>query len=81
MKKIKAGVFDDAFERGEDVTRYLDKSKARRVNTELKRVNIDFPVWVVLSLDREARRLGITRQSLVKMWIAERLRDDNRVSN
>jgi hypothetical protein len=72
MKKIKAKDFDAAFDRGEDVAKYLDTSKARRVNSELKRVNIDFPVWVIASLDKEARRLGVTRQSLVKMWIAEK---------
>lgn len=72
MKKVKAKVFDAAFDRGEDVTEYLDKKKARRVNAELKRVNIDFPVWVIESLDKEARRLGVSRQSLVKMWIAEK---------
>lgn len=80
MKKVKAKNFDDAFDRGENVTKYLDKSKARRVNAELKRVNIDFPVWVIDSLDTEARRLGITRQSLVKMWIAEKFKSDNQVS-
>ena len=79
MKKVKAKDFDDAFDRGEDVTKYLDKSKVRRVNAELKRVNIDFPVWVIDSLDNEARRLGITRQSLVKMWIAEKFKSDNQV--
>ena len=61
MKKVKAKDCDAAFDRGEDVTQYLAKSKARRVNAELKRVNIDFPVWVIASLDKEARRLGITR--------------------
>lgn len=80
MKKVKAKDFDDAFDRGEDVTKYLDKSKARRVNAELKRVNIDFPVWVIDSLDKEARRLGITRQSLVKMWIAEKFKPDTQVA-
>jgi hypothetical protein len=80
MKKVKAKDFDDAFDRGENVTKYLDKSKARRVNAELKRVNIDFPVWVIDSLDKEARRSGITRQSLVKMWIAEKFKNDNQVS-
>jgi hypothetical protein len=80
MKKIKAKDFDEAFDRGEDVTKHLDKSRSRRVNSELKRVNIDFPVWVVSSLDKEARRLGITRQSLVKMWIAEKFKDDKQVS-
>ena len=80
MKKVKAKDFDAAFDRGEDVTQYLDKSKARRVNAELKRVNIDFPVWVIASLDKEARRLGITRQSLVKMWIAEKFNRDSGVN-
>ena len=80
MKKVKAKDFDAGFDRGEDVTKFLDKSKARRVNAELKRVNIDFPVWVISSLDKEARRLGITRQSLVKMWIAEKFKEDNQAS-
>lgn len=80
MKKVKAKDFDAAFDRGDDVTKVLDKSKARRVNAELKRVNIDFPVWVISSLDKEARRLGITRQSLVKMWIAEKFKEDNQAS-
>ncbi len=70
--KIKAKDFDAAFDAGEDVSSFLDIGEARRVNTAIKRVNIDFPVWVVASLDKEARRLGVTRQSLVKMWIAER---------
>ena len=80
MKKVKSKDFEAAFDRGDDVTKYLNKSKARRVNAELKRVNIDFPVWVIESLDKEARRLGITRQSLVKMWIAEKFKHDNQAS-
>ena len=80
MKKVEAKDFDGAFERGEDVTQYLDKSRARRVNTELKRVNIDFPIWVIASLDKESRRLGITRQSLVKMWIAEKFKQEDLTS-
>ncbi len=80
MKKIKAKDFDAAFDRGEDVTKHLDKSKDRRVNSELKRVNIDFPVWVITRLDKEARRLGITRQSLVKMWIADKFKGDSQAS-
>lgn len=80
MKKVKAKDFDAAFDRGDEVTKFLDKSKARRVNAELKRVNIDFPVWVISSLDKEARRLGITRQSLVKMWIAEKFKGDKQAS-
>lgn len=70
---MKARDFDSAFESGEDLAEHLDFSKARRVNQDIRRVNIDFPLWVVEGLDKEARRLGITRQALVKVWIAERL--------
>lgn len=81
MKKIKAKDFDAAFDSGGDITKHLDKSKVRRVNEQLRRVNIDFPAWVISSLDREARRLGITRQSLVKMWIAEKFDRDNKTAD
>ena len=70
---MKAREFDDAFDAGKDVDTLVDWSKARRPNVEPRRVNVDFPAWVVDSLDREARRLGITRQALIKTWIAERL--------
>ena len=70
---MKAHDFDRAFEAGEDVDAHVDWSKARRPNVEVRRVNVDFPAWVVAGLDREARRLGVTRQSLIKTWIAERL--------
>ena len=70
---MKTEEFDELFDRGEDVTPYLDITKIRRPNQEPRRVNVDFPVWMVNSLDREAKRLGITRQALIKVWIAERL--------
>lgn len=70
---MKAGEFDKRFDDGEDVADLVDWGKAKRPNLETRRVNIDFPAWVVEDLDREARRLGVTRQSLVKMWIADRL--------
>jgi hypothetical protein len=70
---MKASEFDEKFEAGKDLTDDLDFSKARRVKQELKRVNIDFPVWVVERLDKQSRRLGITRQALVKVWIAEKV--------
>lgn len=73
MKKIKASEFDRRFDEGEDVSEFIDVGSARRPNLESKRVNVDFPAWVVTGLDREARRLGVTRQALIKMWIAERL--------
>jgi hypothetical protein len=71
---MKAKEFDEKFEVGEDLKEELDFSKARRVNQIPRRVNIDFPAWVVEELDKEAGRLGITRQALVKVWIAEKLR-------
>lgn len=71
--KVKATRFDQEFDQGKDVSRYLDVSKARRPGLEQRRVNVDIPVWMIESLDREAARLGVPRQSLVKLWIAERL--------
>ncbi len=69
---MKAKQFDEKFESGEDLTRELDFSKARRVNQEPERVNIDFSAWVVEDLDKHSKRLGSTRQALVKFWIAEK---------
>jgi hypothetical protein len=71
--KVKASEFDRAFESGEDVSRFLDSKNSRRPGLEQRRVNADFPAWVIEALDHEAARLGVTRQSLVKIWIAERL--------
>jgi hypothetical protein len=73
LKPITTEEFDEKFDNGEDVSEYLDWSKARRPNQEPRRVNVDFPAWMVRDLDREAGRLGVTRQSLIKMWIAEKL--------
>lgn len=70
---MKAKELDAKFDAGEDVLEHFDLSKARRPNIEQKRVNVDFPVWMVDSLDNEAKRLGVTRQSVIKMWIDERL--------
>ena len=70
---MKASEFDAAFDAGEDITEYLDLSTLTRPNQVLRRVNVDFPAWVVAGLDREAARLGVTRQSIIKMWIAEKL--------
>jgi hypothetical protein len=70
---MKADEFDRKFDAGEDVTADLDLPAARRPFVEPRRVNVDFPSWMVESLDREAKRLGVTRQSVIKMWIAERL--------
>ena len=70
---MKATEFDRKFDDGEDMGDEVDWSRAKRPNTQAKRVNVDFPAWVVEGLDRQAKRLGVTRQSLIKLWIAERL--------
>ena len=71
--KLKAKELDKKFDAGEDITRYLDLAKARRPGHEQRRVNVDFPIWMIESLDREASRLGVPRQSLIKMLIARHL--------
>ena len=71
---MKAKNFDQQFEDGLDLTASLDVSKAKRVLQAQKRVNVDFPTWMIDSLDREASKLGVTRQSVIKVWLAERLK-------
>ena len=71
--KIKAEELEKKFDAGEDVTEHLDVSQARRPGHEQRRVNVDFPVWMIEALDREASRLGVPRQSLIKMLIARHL--------
>ena len=70
---MKAKDFEKQFDEAIDVTQSLDLSKAKRVLQEQKRVNVDFPTWMIESLDREAGKLGVTRQSIIKVWLAERL--------
>lgn len=70
---MKAKEFEQQFDEDVDVTALLDVSKAKRVLQEQKRVNVDFPIWMIESLDREAGKLGVTRQSIIKVWLAERL--------
>ncbi len=70
---MKAREFDKKFDEGEDISGYLDISKRRRPEQEQKRVNVDFPLWMIHLLDKEAKRLGVPRQSIIKVWVAERL--------
>ncbi len=70
---MKASEFDKKFDKGENIAGHLDLSKARRPEQEQKRVNVDFPLWMIQLLDREAKRLGVPRQSIIKIWVAERL--------
>lgn len=70
---MKAKDFEQKFDENYDITTSLDLSKARRVLQGQKRVNVDFPTWMIEALDREAEKLGVTRQSIIKVWLAERL--------
>ena len=75
---MKASKLDKIFdENQEDVLDYFDTSKVKMINEEIKRVNIDFPAWMVQSLDKEAQHIGISRQAVIKMWLADKLRDLN----
>ena len=82
MKTITAKEFDEKFDNGEDIAEYLDFSSAiklkdvKKLKTETKKVNVDFPEWVIESLDQEAKKIGVTRQSIIKVWIAERLKEE-----
>jgi hypothetical protein len=70
---MKAKDLDKKFDEGRSILKHLDLSKARRPGQEQRRVNVDFPLWMIRSLDKEAKRLGVPRQSIIKIWIAERL--------
>lgn len=74
---MKTNKFDKAFDNGEDVTKHLDLKKADRPGLKTKRVNVDFPEWMLQQLDEESKRLVITRQSVIKVWIAEKLQDSS----
>jgi len=71
--KTTTSEIDKKFDNGESVIGDLDLAKARRPGEEQKRVNVDFPVWMIAALDREAKHIGVTRQSIIKMWLAEHL--------
>lgn len=73
---MKARKFDEKFDRGGALTRRVDLSRARRASRKTRRGNVDFPAWMIESLDQEAGRLGVTRQSIIKMWLAERRERD-----
>lgn len=72
-QKIDAAKIDEMFDNGEDVSEFFDLTKSFRPNLEPRRVNVDFPKWMVTRLDGHAKRLGVTRQSVIKMWLAEKL--------
>ncbi|MFP4397997.1 MAG: type II toxin-antitoxin system BrnA family antitoxin [Desulfonatronovibrio sp.] len=70
---MKAKDLEKKFDEGKNILDQFDLSEARRPNQEQKRVNVDFPLWMIQSLDKEAKRLGVPRQSIIKVWLAERL--------
>ena len=70
---MKVSEFDKKFDESKDILEHLDMSKAKRPNQEQKRVNVDFPLWMIDLLDKEAKRLGVPRQSIIKIWVADRL--------
>jgi gamma-glutamylcysteine synthetase len=82
MKTVTTKEFDQKFDNNEDISEYLEFSKSVRLKdlgqlkTETKKVNVDFPEWVINALDQEAKKIGVTRQSIIKVWIAERLKEE-----
>lgn len=80
-KKISAEEFDRRFDNGEDILPYIDlsskmtKSEFEDKLLSIKKVNIDLPSWAIASLDKEAKRMGVTRQSIIKMWLIQKLDD------
>lgn len=73
---MKAQKLDDIFDRGDDITPYLDLATIRRPNLGQKRVNVDLPIWMIQSLDRQADLIGVTRQSIIKVWLSERIKEE-----
>jgi len=75
---MKASELDKIFDDNqEDILEHFDTSKIRMINEEPKRVNIDFPAWMIQSLDKEAKHVGVSRQAVIKMWLAEKLQSLN----
>ena len=72
---MNAKDFEQAFDSGEDILEFLDVASAKRSMRAQKKVKIDFPAWMIESLDKEANRVGVTRQSIIKIWLAERLEE------
>ena len=81
MKKtstITAEEFDQRFDRGDDISAFVDKSTIMRPGVESRRVNVDFPEWIIRNLDVESKMIGVSRQSLIKLWVSERLQQERK---
>ena len=74
---MTAQEFDRRFDEGEDIAPYIDESTIRRPGLEARRVNVDFPEWIIQKLDLQSRMIGVSRQSLIKLWISERVQQEN----
>ena len=82
MKKqstMTAKEFERRFDEGEDITPYIDKATIRHPRLEVRRVNVDFPEWVIGTLDAQSKRIGVSRQSLIKLWISERIQQEKKI--
>jgi hypothetical protein len=82
MKKqstITAQEFEQQFDEGEDITPFIDMSSIRRPGMEPRRVNVDFPEWMIEKLDWQSRLIGVSRQALVKLWISERIQKEQQI--
>ena len=80
MKKhstMTAQEFEKRFDEGEDITPYSDKATIRRPGLEARRVNVDFPEWIIEKLDVQSKLIGVSRQSLIKFWISERVQEEH----
>jgi hypothetical protein len=74
---MTAQEFERRFDEGEDITPYVDKSSIRRPGLEVRRVNIDFPEWIIQKLDFQSKLIGVSRQALIKLWVSERVQQEN----
>lgn len=83
MKKEKAIISAEELERrfddGEDISGFLDWDSARRPGLEPRRVNVDLPGWMISELDKQASLIGVTRQSIIKVWLSERIKTEKTV--
>lgn len=73
-KSITTQEFDELFDDGKDVSQFLEMDSASRKNIKTRRVSVDFPEWMIQMLDQQAMKLGVTRQSIIKFWISEKLK-------
>ena len=74
---MTAQEFEKRFDEGEDITPFIDRSSIRRPGMEARRVNVDFPEWIIEKLDLQSKLIGVSRQSLIKLWVSERIQQEH----